>query len=109
MLRPISVILGAAWLAACALMPVPWSKPGATEDVVTNDFNDCRRLALDQMWRQGWERSWPPAFYDPSFMPPYYRSQRAFWLEFPPSLEREQALVDFCMHSKGYRLERVSH
>jgi hypothetical protein len=41
-------------------------------------------------------------------MPPYYAWMRPFWFDFPMSLERQQALVDFCMHSKGYRLERLT-
>ena len=77
MLRTVVIALSAVSLAACALTPVPWTKAGATEDLVTEDFNDCRRLALDQR------------------------------LGSPPSLEREQTLIDSCMHSKGYRLERV--
>ena len=108
-MRVIGVVFCVSWLAACAMTPVVWSKPDATPDLVGQDFADCRRLALDEMWRLGWERSWPPAFYDPLFMPPYYRGRRAFWLDFPLSLERERALVDFCMHSKGYRLERLPY
>ena len=77
MLRTVVIALSAVSLASCALTPVPWSKAGATEDLVTEDFNDCRRLALDQR------------------------------LGSPPSLEREQTFIDSCMHSKGYRLERV--
>jgi hypothetical protein len=75
--RAVPIALGAAFIAACVLTPVPWSKPNATDDVVAEDFNDCRRLALDQR------------------------------LASPPSLESEQAFIDSCMRSKGYRLERV--
>jgi hypothetical protein len=57
----------------------------------------------------GWERNWPPSFYDPLFMPPYYRGLRPFWFDFPSSLERESALVDFRMHSKGYRLKALPY
>jgi hypothetical protein len=94
-------------LAACAMARVAWDKADATPELVSADSADCRRLVADEMWRLGWERNWPPAFYDPLFMPPYYRGRRAFWLEFPRSLERERALFEFCMHSKGYRLEAL--
>jgi hypothetical protein len=42
-------------------------------------------------------------------VPPFYHAPRAFWLDFPISMEREQALIDFCMHSKGYRLEQAAY
>jgi hypothetical protein len=42
-------------------------------------------------------------------MPPFYHNPRPFWLDFPMSIEREQALIDFCMHSKGYHLERLPY
>ena len=103
------VVLGAATLAACATAPVVWTKADATSELASSDLADCRRLAYDEMWRMGWERSWPPRFYDPRFMPPYYRGPRPFWFDFPSSIEREQALIDFCMHSKGYRLERLPY
>lgn len=104
-------IVVAAWLgcAGCAMTPVVWQKPDSTEALAATDLAECRRLAQDEMWRMGWERSWPPSFYDPLFMPPYYRGPRAFWLDFPSSFERERALVDFCMHSKGYRLEALPY
>jgi hypothetical protein len=91
------------------MTPVVWSRADATTEFVSQDLAECRRLAADEMWRLGWERNWPPPFYDPLFMPPYYRGRRAFWLDFPLSLERERALVDFCMHSKGYRLEALPY
>jgi hypothetical protein len=47
---------------------------------------------------------WPPSFYDPRFMPPFYRAPRPFWYGAVDSLELEKSLIDFCMHSKGYRL-----
>jgi hypothetical protein len=94
-------------LAACAVAPAVWNRPDATAALVTADLAECRRLALDEMWRLGWERNWPPRFYDPRFMPPYYRGLRPFWFDFSSSLERESALTDFCMHSKGYRLEAL--
>ena len=59
------------------------------------------------MWRMTWENMWPPSFYDPDFMPPYYRAARPFWLGAPNSLELERSLIDFCMHSKGYRLAEL--
>jgi hypothetical protein len=104
-----SIVIAAAALGACAIAPVVWTKPDATPTLASQDLAECRHLAADEMWRLGWERSWPPRFYDPLFMPPYYRGPRAFWLEFPLSIERERALVDFCMHSKGYRLEALPY
>lgn len=96
-----------ASMAACAT-PV-WDKPGATRGLAEADLVECRRLVLDEMWLLGWERNWPPRFYDPQYMPPYYRSQHPFWLDFSTSLEREIAMVDFCMHSKGYRLRALPY
>jgi len=103
------LMLAGAVLAACATTPVAWMKPDGTSQLASADLAECRRLAADEMWRLGWERSWPPRFYDPRFMPPYYRGPRPFWVDFPLSVERERALVDFCMHSKGYRLERLPY
>lgn len=100
--------LCAASLAACVSVPV-WDRPGATPALVDADFDECRRLVLDDMWRLGWERNWPPRFYDPEFMPPYYRSLQPFWFDFSTSLERESAMIDFCMHSKGYRLRKLPY
>jgi hypothetical protein len=71
------------------------------------DLRECRQLAADEMWRMSWEMMWPPPFYDPRYMPPYYRNRRPFWFDFPRSYELERSLVDFCMHSKGYRLQAV--
>jgi hypothetical protein len=107
MQKLIGITMVAAMLAACATSPVVWTKAEATRELAVSDLADCRRLAADEMWRLTWERSWPPRFYDPLFMPPYYRGPRAFWLDFPLSIERERALVDFCMHSKGYRLQAL--
>jgi hypothetical protein len=107
--RLIGSIIAAAALAACTTTPVVWTKADATRELAVSDLADCRRLAADEMWRLGWERTWPPRFYDPLFMPPYYRGPRAFWLDYPLSIERERALVDFCMHSKGYRLEALPY
>jgi hypothetical protein len=108
-MRTVVIALVSLSLAACAMTPVVWSRADATTELVSQDLAECRRLAADEMWRLGWERNWPPPFYDPLFMPPYYRGRRAFWLDFPLSLERERALVDFCMHSKGYRLEALPY
>jgi hypothetical protein len=108
-MRTIVVLFCTAWLAACVMTPVVWTKADATPDLVSLDVADCRRLAFDEMWRLGWERNWPPVFYDPLFMPPYYHGRQAFWLDFPLSIERERALVEFCMHSKGYRLEHLPY
>jgi hypothetical protein len=108
-MRAITVLLLALLLGACATAPVAWYKENAAPALVSADLDECRRLAADEMWRMTWERAWPPSFYDPRFMPPYYRGRRAFWLDFPSSIEREQALVEFCMHSKGYRLEALPY
>jgi hypothetical protein len=102
-------LLGLLLLQACAMTPVVWTKPGVDDSDAVADLGDCRRLAADEMWRMDWERMWPPSFYDPRFMPPFYRGPRPFWFDFPMSLEREQALIDFCMHSKGYRLEALRY
>lgn len=96
-------------LAGCATTArLAWTlADGSTNGAVAADLAECRKLARDEAWRIDWERRWPPRFYDPRFMPPHYRWPHPFWLEFPHSFEREQALVEFCMHSKGYRLERI--
>jgi len=108
-MRIIPLSLGILMLVACVTTPRVWTKAEATADLVSADLADCRQLAADEMWQLGWERNWPPRFYDPLFMPPYYQGRRAFWLDFPMSLERERALVDFCMHSKGYRLQALPY
>ena len=108
-LKLITMTIAAAAVSGCAMAPVVWTKPDATQALASSDLAECRTLAADEMWRMGWERGWPPRFYDPRFMPPYYRGPRAFWLDFPLSMERQQALVDFCMHSKGYRLEALAY
>ena len=103
------VFLMALWLVGCAMTPVVWNKDGATSESVAIDIADCRRLAADEMWRSGWERNWPPSFYDPRFMPPFYRGRQPFWFDYPVSIERERALVDFCMYSKGYQLDGLPY
>ncbi len=107
-MRRVLPLFCVASLAACAT-PRVWDKPNVTPDLVNTELDECRRLVLDDMWRLGWERSWPPRFYDPLFMPPYYRSSQPFWLDFPSSLERELTMIDFCMHSKGYRLRALPY
>jgi hypothetical protein len=105
-----SILLTLALLAAgCATTPMVWTKTGATEVSVTADLRDCHTLANSQAWRMSWARRWPPGFYNPRYMPPYYHNPRPFWLGYPMSLETQQALVEFCMHSKGYRLERLPY
>lgn len=109
-LRLFLSVAALALTAGCAMTPMIWTKTGGVAEAdVTADLRDCERLADDEMWRMSWQRNWPPGFYDPRYMPPYYRSPRPFWLGFPMSFEREQALVEFCMHSKGYRLERLPY
>jgi hypothetical protein len=103
------VFLMALGLVGCAMTPVVWNKDGATSESVAVDIADCRRLAADEMWRSGWERNWPPSFYDPRFMPPFYRGRQPFWFDYPVSIERERALVDFCMYSKGYQLDGLPY
>ncbi|HLF12761.1 MAG TPA: hypothetical protein VJA26_16275 [Gammaproteobacteria bacterium] len=105
----VTFLLSLLLIQGCAMTPVVWTKLGVEENQAAADIRDCRLLAADEMWRLGWERNWPPRFYDPLFMPPFYRGPRPFWFDFPMSMEREQALVDFCMHSKGYRLQAVPY
>ena len=107
MRRAILILTSVSVLAACAVTPVVWNKADATPELMRADIVDCRRLVADEMWRLAWERNWPPPFYDPRFMPPHYRGMRPFWLDYPLSIERERALFEFCMHSKGYRLEAL--
>lgn len=109
-MRPwILAMLLALSVAGCATTPMTWAKADGGDANAGTDLADCRRLARDEMWRLGWERMWPPRFYDPRFMPPHYMSRYPFWFDYPMSLEREQALVEFCMHSKGYRLEALHY
>jgi hypothetical protein len=105
------VVVASLLLGACVSTPLVWTKTdvgSATADAGT-DLQECRRLAEDESWRMTWERRWPPPFYNPRFMPPYYAGMRPFWLDFQRSIEREEALVEFCMHSKGYRLDRLPY
>lgn len=104
-MRVLILTIACSWLAGCAMTELVWTKDDATATLVSSDLTECRRLANDEMWRMGWERVWPPPFYDPRFMPRYYRGMRPFWFDPPASLNLERALVEFCMHSKGYRLE----
>jgi hypothetical protein len=94
-------------VAACAITPVVWTMADGSAGNPSADLRECRLLAADEMWRMDWEMMWPPRFYDPRFMPPFYVGRRPFWFDFPNSLELERSLVDFCMHSKGYRLEAL--
>jgi len=96
-------------LCSCAATRMIWMKADGSAGDSIADLRECRILADDQMWRMDWERMWPPRFYNPRFMPPFYRNPRPFWFDFPASIELEQALVDFCMHSKGYRLEELPY
>ena len=91
------------------LLSVIWTKADGSPGESSADLRECRMLAADEMWRMSWDRRWPPRFYNPRFMPPYYLNRRPFWYDFPNSIERENALVDFCMHSKGYRLETLPY
>ena len=108
-LRAFAAVVASLLLGACASTPVAWTKTDGTAADVSADLRECRQLAADESWRMGWERRWPPYFYDPRFMPPYYAWMQPFWFDFPTSLEREEALVEFCMHSKGYRLEHLPY
>jgi hypothetical protein len=102
-----AILAFAALLASCAIGRSAWVKVDGENADVEFDWRECRQLAADEMWRMSWDTMWPPRFYDPTFMPPFYLNRRPFWYDFPTSIELEQALVDFCMHSKGYRLERL--
>jgi hypothetical protein len=106
-LRLAALLATAVLAGGCATGQVAWVKVDGSGGNVDSDWRECRMLAADEMWRMSWDTMWPPRFYDPRFMPPFYLNRRPFWYDFPMSLEREQALVDFCMHSKGYRLERL--
>ncbi len=97
-----ALVAAAALLQACATSPIAWMKPEADPRASRGELDDCRNLALDEMWRMSWERMWPPAFYNPLFMPPTYAAAQPFWLG-GSGRDLEQKLVDFCMYSKGYR------
>ena len=101
------LVAAIALLCGCAMTPVVWTRESVAEADMSADILDCRMLARDEAWRITWEMMWPPSFYDPRFMPPFYRSPMPFWFDYPMSLERERALRDFCMHSKGYRLQAL--
>jgi beta-glucanase (GH16 family) len=109
LVRAGTALAAAVLLAGCAAGAVVWAKTDGSASDAAADLRECRVLADDQAWRMDWAMRWPPRFYDPRFMPPFYRSPRPFWLDFPQSMELEQALVDFCMHSKGYRLEQMPY
>lgn len=100
----LSILIALATGCASNIM---WAKADTPQSLASQDLAECRQLASDEAWRLRWERNWPPGFYDPAFMPPFYAGRRPFWRYFPNSIEREQALVDFCMHSKGYRLTAI--
>lgn len=105
-LKPTRILLLSAILgiAGCA-SNLAWQRPDTSQMQASRDQQECRRLARDESWRLGWEDTWPPRFYDPAFMPPFYAYRRPFWRYFPNSAETEYALADFCMHSKHYRIE----
>lgn len=105
--RVLAFLTAGALLQACATTsPIAWMKPDTDLIASPGELDDCRKLALDEMWRMSWERMWPPAFYDPRFMPPLYGRAQPFWLGGVSSRNLEQNLVEFCMYSKGYRLSR---
>ena len=107
LIRLLPLAVAVSLIQSCATMPVMWAKPGAEPGTASREVAECRTLAADLMWRMTWEDMWPPSFYDPRFMPPFYRGTKPFWLGAPDSLELEQSLIDFCMHSKGYRLSAL--
>jgi hypothetical protein len=98
----LAFVAAATLLQSCATTPIAWMKPDADQKASLGEFYDCRKLALDEMWRMSWERMWPPAFYNPMFMPPMYAAAQPFWLG-GSGRDLEQNLIDFCMYSKGYR------
>ena len=109
MSRIFYALLLIATLSSCATTPMVWTMADGEAGNPDADLQECRQLAADEMWRMSWDRMWPPRFYNPRFMPPYYLNRRPFWYDFPDSFEREEALVEFCMHSKGYRLEALPY
>ena len=102
----LALVAAATLLQSCATVPIAWMKPEADPRASRDELDECRKLALDEMWRMSWERMWPPAFYDPQFMPPMYAAAQPFWLG-GSGRDLQQNLVDFCMYSKGYRPSRV--
>jgi hypothetical protein len=102
----VAFVTAATLLQSCATTPIAWMKPEGDSRASPSEIDDCRKLALDEMWRMSWERMWPPAFYNPLFMPPMYAAAQPFWLG-GSSRDLEQSLVDFCMYSKGYRPSRA--
>ncbi len=109
MLRLTNAVFGLTapfMLAGCA--DLAWEKPGASEAQTQAAVEACSRHAADQAWRDKWVNNWPPAFYDSSYMPPYYGvGSMPFWQGGPDTFEQEEDLNRFCMHSKGYRLKAV--
>ena len=101
-----ALVTAVTLLQSCATTPIAWMKPDVQQAASPAEFYNCRKLALDEMWRMSWERMWPPSFYDPRFMPPTYAAVQPFWLG-GSGRDLEQSLVDFCMYSKGYRPSRV--
>lgn len=109
MKKNFTLVFAAIALVSCATTRVVWTKADGSPGDPVADLNECRVLAADEMWKMGWESRWPPRFYNPRFMPPYYMNRRPFWYDFPSSWELERALVEFCMHSRGYRLEALPY
>lgn len=107
--RLTSVCLAVGAFVGCASSPpaASWTKAGATPQEVSDAQEECYALARNETWRGDWNDSWPPSFYDPTFMPHRYGGEEPFWIDAPGSPETEFDVQNFCLHSKGYKLVSV--
>ena len=104
-IRTLAAALSAAVLAACA--PMQWAKPGFSAEQFKADAQGCQEAA----WREANARYW---FYQP--MGPVFVGQprgggSMIWPSgsvvdpYGYQMVEENRLAQFCMESKGYRLE----
>ena len=102
-----ALTVAAATLVACGPAP-EWTREGATGEATAADLTDCRTAARQESWRYPgptigvpyWGVFWGPRYY--GWGPRYFGWSAVVATD--RSWE-ESRLTDFCMRSRGYKLE----
>ena len=89
-------------LAAAGCAPMEWQKQDVTADQLRKDEAECRQAA----WREANYRSWMYQRVSPVVGPGFVIWPSGAYADpFAHQLLEENRLAQFCMESKGYKLE----
>ncbi|MCW5745593.1 MAG: hypothetical protein KIT36_05275 [Alphaproteobacteria bacterium] len=102
------VLIAVAVVALGGCEKYTWERPGATDTVMAGDYQECRRQARTEAFRNyAFYSGFPvmgPGYWGYHHQPDYWYWRRRLDTE---RLFYENRLTHFCMRNKGYTLVKV--